>query len=87
MKIDVDFTQDEYEALARIAKRFARTAKTRLKTDNVETLISEDDYGPVRTAMDKIARKCSDDGLYVELIDRHTPSLADYAHKTTEEPS
>lgn len=87
MKLDVDFTQDEYEALARIAKRFVRTAKTRLKTDNVETLVSEEEYGAARTAMEKIARKCSDDGLYVELLNRHTPSLADYAHKTTEEPS
>jgi len=68
MKLDVDFTQGELEVLAQIAKRFPRTSQESLKEDKIELLLADYEYSAAKSAMEKIVRKCSDDGVYINAM-------------------
>jgi len=83
MKLDVEFTQEEIEVLAQMAKRFGRTSKSRLKDDNVEILLAENEYEKAKSAMNKITDKFSKDGLYYEMANRHEVKLSDYTYTQT----
>lgn len=65
MKLDADFTQDEFEILAKIALRFMRrVSASRLETDNIELLLAASEFHDAQSAMRKIQEQGDKDGVY-----------------------
>lgn len=68
MKLDADFTLEELEAIAQMAKRFPRTSRDRINEDRIELLLADYEYDSVYSAMSKIMRECSDKGVYINAM-------------------